>query len=256
MRTVGAGCPSVDAAAAARRVRWVILALPYRQIAPVVRRLAALGAVGPGSWVVHTNGSCGREVLSAAARAGACTAAAHPFLSFAHRRDAPPLAGALWGIDVEVRRRSELIRFVRALGGTACAVPPGARALYHAAGVFAASHVVVQAAAARSLLVRAGVPPRAAFHGITAMMAGVVRNLARVGLPQAVTGPASRGETDVLRRQIAALGAAGLDRDLVRLYRICARQAARLGRAKRERGRRGDGGTGRCREKEENGRRA
>ncbi len=230
-RRAGCGRPTADPVRAARGAGWVVLALPASGIRPMCLKLARAGAVGPGSRVVHVNGSLGREVLADAARAGARVAAAHPFQTFSGK-DAPRQDGILWGIDADPAFGREVFRLVRALGGIPCRVPAGRRMTYHAAAVFAANHVVVQAAWAARLLARAGVPRRQAVRGVAAIMLQAAANVARQGLPGAITGPAARGETAVVRRQLAAVRAAGIGPEAASAYRACARAAARLGAAR------------------------
>lgn len=229
-RRAGCGVPSTDPVAAARGARWVFLCVPDGAVRPLVARIARGGGFGPASRVVHTSGASGRGLLAAAARAGARTAALHPMLPFPSREFPPDMKGAFWAVDAAPSFYPEAARLVRLLGGVPGRVPPARRALYHAAGVFAANHLVVQVALARDLLVRAGIPRRRALAALLPLARGAVDALARAGLPGAITGPAARGEADVLRRHRRALAAAGGDCEAI--YRLLARAALRLGVAK------------------------
>ena len=121
-------------------------------------------------------------------------------------------------------------RIVRALGARAVILEAENLALYHAGAVIASNYVVALADAARSLLVKAGVPADQALPLLIPLLASVVQNLAEVGLPGALTGPVERGDATVVERHLGALAARAPE--LVELYRLVGRDVLRLARQK------------------------
>jgi predicted short-subunit dehydrogenase-like oxidoreductase (DUF2520 family) len=68
-----------------------------------------------------------------------------------------------------------------------------------------------------------GAPPERALRALVPLLRGAVENLAAKGLPGALTGPASRGDADVVARQLAALRG-----DAAEVYRLLSRRLVGL----------------------------
>ncbi len=119
---------------------------------------------------------------------------------------------------------------MRALGARAVFLEAENLPLYHAGAVMASNYVVALADAARSLLIKAGVPADQALPALIPLLASVVQNLAQVGLPGALTGPVERGDVTSVERHLRALAARAPE--LVELYRLVGRDVLRLAREK------------------------
>jgi hypothetical protein len=122
--------------------------------------------------------------------------------------------------------------------------PAAGRPLYHAAAVMASNLVMALADLAAETWARAGAPPAEALPALVPLLRGAVENLAERGLPGALTGPAARGDAEVVRRQVRALRGEARDAYRVltrRLVEIAARGG--LDRARAEAVRRAAGGT-------------
>ena len=95
--------------------------------------------------------------------------------------------------------------------------------LYHVLAVMASNLVMALADLAAETWARAGAPPDEALRALVPLLRGAVENLAARGLPGALTGPASRGDAEVVRRQARALrGDAG------EAYRLLTRRLVRI----------------------------
>ena len=85
------------------------------------------------------------------------------------------------------------------------------------------------------LLESVGLDRAQATAALAALLASTARNLGRVGLPEALTGPIARGDVAVVARHLLALRPFG---DMVALYRATARRVAKVaadkGRATRD----------------------
>ena len=68
-----------------------------------------------------------------------------------------------------------------------------------------------------------GAPPERALGALVPLLRGVVENLAMKGLPGALTGPASRGDAEVVARQLGALRG-----DAAEVYRMLSRRLVDL----------------------------
>lgn len=112
----------------------VILALPGREIQPLVEGLAAMGAWQPGQLVVHTHGGAGTEILQAAKDAGALVLALHPALVLTGTSlDLDRLSGARFAVSGPDMLLPIGHALVSDMGGVALTVPNEKRAQYQAA---------------------------------------------------------------------------------------------------------------------------
>jgi predicted short-subunit dehydrogenase-like oxidoreductase (DUF2520 family) len=195
----------------------VVIATRDGEIAPLAAELAERRLVTRRTAVVHTAGALGPEVLSALRGVAAGIGQAHPFLSFAAPGKPPSLGGALLlvtGDTVAVRRAT---RLGRALGMVPRAWPSVNRALYHAAAALVANGAAALAQGAATLLAAAGAPPGDVARALGPMLRSVAENVARVGLPAALTGPVRRGDATTIASHLDGLRAAAPE--LVPLYR-------------------------------------
>jgi predicted short-subunit dehydrogenase-like oxidoreductase (DUF2520 family) len=214
---------TTESAEAARHADIVVLAVPDGAIAQVCEDVARGGGFGQGKVALHLSGALPSDILAAARAAGAAALAFHPMQTFA--RPDPALFA---GITIAVEGDPQAVEFGFALaeflGGTAVHIRPEDKPLYHAALCLACNYFVTLSDAAARLLQQVGFrssPPTSAEPPATApllsapsaiaallpLLRGAVENLARVGLPDALTGPISRGDLDTLRAHLAALAA-------------------------------------------------
>jgi predicted short-subunit dehydrogenase-like oxidoreductase (DUF2520 family) len=207
---------------------------------------AAVPHLRRGQVIAHGAGALGLDVLAPATRRLAHPGSLHPIQALA---GGPFQAGAAAAVDGDRIALRLLTRAARDLGLRPIRVPAAGRVLYHASAVMASNLVMALADLAAETWARAGAGEREALRALVPLMRGAVENLAARGLPGALTGPAARGDAEVVGRQARALedDAAEVYRLLSRrLVRIAARGGLAPARAKavldtlrRERGRRG-----------------
>jgi len=187
----------------------LFLAVPDPAIVPLAAELAAL-PLPEGSAVIHLSGALGLEPLQAPAEAGLAVGSFHPLQSFPVVREPAAFSGALIAVDASTPRLlGELTRLARSLDARPRRVPPEQRTLYHAAAVMASNYVVALAGQAVDVLARAGWSRSEAVEALLPLMAGVLENLQRAGLPDALIGPIRRGDPETVQRQLAELAATG-----------------------------------------------
>jgi predicted short-subunit dehydrogenase-like oxidoreductase (DUF2520 family) len=194
-----------DPQEAAEQGALVVLAVPDTVIAPLCARLRWR----PDQAVVHLAGAYGRELLEAAARAGAETGAFHPLQTFAGEADPAAWRGVGVAIDADPPLAAELAALAHRLGAQPFALDPVQRPLYHAAAAIAANGLVGLVGVAAGLLGQAtGLERAQAVRHLLPLLRGVLANLERLGLPQALTGPVARADRTTLERHVAALAQA------------------------------------------------
>ncbi|MBM4035603.1 MAG: DUF2520 domain-containing protein [Planctomycetes bacterium] len=200
-----AGCAfaTADAAAACRRADVAALSVPDDAVEAVCAEVAAQGGFRRGSLVLHLSGALGSRALAAAAACGASALAFHPVQSFA--RPDPRLfegiACVLEGAPDAVALGTELARW---LGARPVEIRAADKPLYHAALCIACNYMVTLADAAAGLLAEAGVAEDA-LAVLLPLLQGTLDNLRGVGLPDALTGPISRGDVATLRAHLEAV---------------------------------------------------
>jgi predicted short-subunit dehydrogenase-like oxidoreductase (DUF2520 family) len=169
--------------------------------------LAELLAAGPapGTVVLSASGSAEPARLDPARRAGMAAGTFHPLLPLSSPARAPALLrGAYVGVDGDAPALAAAARLAGALGAHTLRIPPGDRARYHAAAVFASNFPTVLAALAERLLTTSGVGAEAR-EATQSLMLAAVANLREQPPAAALTGPVARGDGETVRRHLAAL---------------------------------------------------
>jgi predicted short-subunit dehydrogenase-like oxidoreductase (DUF2520 family) len=199
---ITSGRAPARAAIAASRV--VILAVPDPAIEASARALA--GALSAGAVVLHVAGSRGPELLACCRAAGASVGVAHPLVSFAGGARAPRLEGTSFVLAGDRAALRAGARIAKALGARAIRAGVHGPA-YHAAAALAANGAAALAAHAVEVLTALGLRRREAERAVGALLGTVAENVARVGVPRALTGPIARGDAVTVAAHRAALRA-------------------------------------------------
>ena len=198
--------PFLEPEEAAAAAELVVIGTPDDVIEPTVEALAA-DAPGPGTWVAHLSGSLGLDALKPAAAAGAGILAIHPLQTFPDIGSAlERLPGCSIAITAEDEEGYLLGEWLAGdLEGGPFRLSDELRPLYHAAAVFASNYLVTASAIAESLWAEAGVPDPA--RTMAPLQRVTLENVERLGPARALTGPAVRGDSGTIRRNLEALEA-------------------------------------------------
>ncbi|NOZ49659.1 MAG: DUF2520 domain-containing protein [Chloroflexi bacterium] len=166
--------------------------------------IAAVDAAGAAAWrpemgVVHHSGLHPASILQHAAAAGALTGTLHPLQSISDTSTGiERLPGTYFGLSGHPSLMPVLQQLVHDLGGHSLIIPDEAKALYHAAAVFASNYLVTCFAQAVHIFAALGIDQPQAVQALLPLARGAVANLDQPGLPQALTGPLSRGDVGTL----------------------------------------------------------
>ena len=166
----------------------------------------ASASLAPGAIVLHASGSADPAGLTALRRTGHPCGTFHPLVALSDPEHAPQtLRGAWIGIDGDdaARRLSE--RLAAAVGANVLYIPPGEKARYHAAAVFASNFPTVLMCLAEELLREVGIAPEVARQALHPLFASAVENLRGGAGAGALTGPIVRGDADTIARHLEAL---------------------------------------------------
>lgn len=222
------GCEVVgDPGLAAMGADLVILAVPDRAIPAVAIEVAAGGALRKGAVVTHLAGGQPSGILAGVTAAGGFRGAMHPLQSLAEVEEAvQALPRSFFFIEGDPEAVDVLRSLVIALEASPVEIGATGKPLYHAAAAAASNFLVALVDYAVTLMQRSGVPHEIALPALLPLIKGTVANLETVGLPDALTGPISRGDTGTVRRHLRALKQ--MPGDMVNLYRHLARKTVEV----------------------------
>lgn len=223
VRFIGAG-RAVGELDAMQPADYWFIAVPDRQIAVVAGAMAQLTC--RPAMAFHASGALAAADLAPLQAAGWRTASAHCILSFA----TPAVAVQQFaGTPCALEGDAEPLRPLFAAIGAQCFdIAAQHKLLYHAAAVFGTNFLPVLQATAEALWQHSGVPPRLLPQLRATLLHNAVDNVLALGPAGALTGPAARGDTALVRRQGQAL--AQWNADAGAAYAALSELAARLAR--------------------------
>lgn len=185
---------------------------------------AALDRRTQAAVALHTAGSRGAGALAPLRAAGSAVGTLHPLLAFPGPLPPAAARGAVIGIGGDPPAERLATRLAEAWGAVPVTVPEDRRLLYHLAASLAAGGAVTLVATAAALAARLGLPPAVAA-GYLQLARGALAAVDPLSPGAAITGPAARGDTATVERQLAALTEA--DPDLVPLVRALTAETRR-----------------------------
>jgi predicted short-subunit dehydrogenase-like oxidoreductase (DUF2520 family) len=197
------GCQVLDRAAeVAARANLVFLTVPDDAIAPV----AASIPWQPGHLAVHCSGALPAAVISTPP--GVMAGSFHLLQSLADLElGLANLPGSWIGIECQDDAWQTLSHIAERLGAHPLRVNEANRALYHAGAVVVSNLTVGMVALAAELWAALGLSREDAVSALQPLLAGTARNVATLGIPDALTGPVVRGDLGTVERHLEALRA-------------------------------------------------
>ena len=207
----------------------IFITTPDDSIAPV----AASITWQPHQQVIHCSGAHSLDLLAAAQKQGAIAGSFHPLQSFADLTQAQAnLPGSFFAIEAEGKLLSFLEEIVSTLNGTSIVLRGKDKVLYHAAAVFACNYVATLVKLAVDLWQSFAEPvqPAQAISALMPLLKGTIANIDTLGLPQALTGPISRGDDETIKEHLHSLQETAPA--LVELYKELGRQTVPIALAK------------------------
>lgn len=233
---IGEGRPTTDAVQASARAELIFITTPDRIIRDVCEKIAGAGAVRTGSLVVHMSGAHSSSLLDAAAKAGAHRAVIHPLQSVPSREQGiRNLPGSYFRVDADPEAVETAREIVKSLGGIELRMPKWgsgeqSAALYHAGAVAASNYLAALIDYSLRFYEALGADKKEALHAVLPLIRGTLQNIETLGLPDALTGPVMRGDTETVRGHLEAMRKR--TPELIALYKELARQTVRVAQDK------------------------
>ena len=211
-----------------RRDDIVLIAVKDRQIEEIAAQLASCKFVDQDTIVFHCSGSLSSDVLT---RAGFRRAASvHPLFSFPSAQMGPPqFAGTSCSYEGDAVATALLLELFTAIGAKLFEIKAADKILYHAACVFASNYCVAMCALASDLFSRLSIDRELALAISTDLARSAIENVRNFGFQKGLTGPARRGDNDVIEAHISALNC--VDPSLGQLYTVLSQRLVELCRS-------------------------
>lgn len=157
-------------------------------------------------------------------------ASLHPLLAITEATEALEAATrARWTVEGDDEAVAYALALMARLGVEPVRIAPEAKILYHCAAVMAANLLVALEDAAFEVARTAGLSPEQARDMLLPLAHSSLENLAALPPEQALSGPAARGDMEVIARHREALARLG-DPGLARVYEVLIERALALGR--------------------------
>jgi len=223
---IGAGRAQVGVTVQALASKTILVSVPDDTIAIIADELARVGGEElRGKFVVHTSGAQNAMVLLSVRSCGASVASMHPLQTFSGV-GVPPLEGKVFAIEGDEPAVRVARRMARALGGIPVHITAAKKPLYHAAGAFAAGHLLALEEAGVQTLMSAGMNRKEALRALLSLSRQVLEHYEKLGPHHAWTGPLSRGDYGVVAAHEEALQA--YRPEFLEAYQALNRLAARV----------------------------
>ncbi len=204
-------------------VSWAVLRAEARRLLIAVSDSAlgdvarVLGAGFRRGVALHTCGTRGPDALAPLAATGVSCGTFHPLQTIATpEQGVRALQGIAFGVTADGPAADWAEELAAVFEGEILWIPAADRPLYHTAAVLASNGIVGLLDAAVCLMTKAGVAQTEARRALAPLAQTSVRNASAMG-PQALTGPAVRGDVDTVAGHIRAL--AGGPPGVAELYR-------------------------------------
>lgn len=163
-----------------------------------ISQVAARVPTNPTMTVLHCAGAyAAAELLGPVAERVREIGSLHPLLAVS---PTTTFRSAVFAVEGKTATR-----LARRVGGHPITLRAGSNALYHAAAVLSAGHLVALLDTAIGVAMRAGLSRRAARTALSALAQSALDQVRTVDTRRALTGPIARGDATVVLRHLQAL---------------------------------------------------
>jgi predicted short-subunit dehydrogenase-like oxidoreductase (DUF2520 family) len=182
-----------------READVVLITTPDDRIEPVCNTIAKNRGFKKDAVVLHCSGALPSTILSSAKTCGAAIGSLHPLQSFASTTfDRNPFIGIITDIEGDAPAVELARNIATDLGANSLLIKTDAKTLFHASAVVASNYLVAVLDLAFAFMGEAGVSRKEAWGVLKPLVDGTLSNVGKVGIPEALTGPISRGDVETV----------------------------------------------------------
>lgn len=209
------------------RADVVFITTPDSAIADTYRIISKHGGLKGNSIALHCSGSLPSTILASAERDDIHTGSLHPLQSFASlKTDWNPFRGIIAAVEGDTVATATARDIAKDLGSVCLEIKTEAKALYHAAAVVASNYLVSLMDFSFQLMASAGITGKDAVKVLYPLVNGTLGNIEKIGIPDALTGPISRGDIDTVTDHLTEM--ANKNSDLIPIYKAFGRHTIKL----------------------------
>jgi predicted short-subunit dehydrogenase-like oxidoreductase (DUF2520 family) len=170
-------------------------------------------------YFFHMSGALTSDELGSIGLKGGYTGSLHPIQTFAERDPGEEIfKGVYFGFEGcdEVKNIANAI--ISALEGHLLNIKKEDKPVYHAAACVLSNYTVTLSCVAGGLLNRIGIDAKTGTRALMPLLENTLKNIKNSAGPEALTGPVSRGDINVIEGHIKALGET--EPNVIELYRV------------------------------------
>ena len=199
------GCGAVQSSqAVADRCDVVFLTVPDDEIIQVTSAVRWRS----GQAVVHCSGATPLSALDSAKQDGTLVGAFHPLQTFGGPDGSlDVLRDIAYAVEAESPLQEDLEALAKDLGGWPVALAAEDRVLYHVSAVAACGLLATLVKLSADLWSDFGQSSGNGLRALLPLVRGTLDGIERRGFPEALTGPAVRGDVGTVRSHLEALAA-------------------------------------------------
>ncbi len=229
---IGQGEASTDLAGTARSAGIVLITTSDDAVRLVCEDIAGRDGFRPGSLVIHTSGALSVEALASAKHKGAVTVSMHPLQSLPSVQEAiKNMPGSYFCLESEDETALDTARdMVRVFQGKELNIQLGGKPLYHAGAAVVSNFFVATIGFGLQLHESAGIDRQDSLNALLPLIQGTLKNIEKIGIPAALTGPIARGDAQTVEDHLAAISRESPD--LLGLYCELGKYTVKLAREK------------------------
>ncbi|MFC1490243.1 Rossmann-like and DUF2520 domain-containing protein [Candidatus Latescibacterota bacterium] len=185
---------------------FLILAVPDDKIRCAASDAVQAGIISDDTVVAHLSGALESEILEEAKEAGASVMAFHPAQTFTMSSNpATVLKKICFDMEGDDTACSLGESIATDLGAVSIRLDPAHRIFSHLAMTAASNYTVSLMRIAEDIMAVAGIPNDKAGMMLHPLFSATANNISSIGTTGSLTGPVSRGDTDVLSKHFKAL---------------------------------------------------
>lgn len=224
---IGEGEISTDLGTTARKADIVFITTSDSAIEETCDKIASERGFNKGAIVFHMSGALSSEILGSARDVGADVASLHPLQSLSDVKEAVKnIPGSYFCIEGDEAALSVAKGMVTALKGKEITLVADKKPLYHAGASVASNFLVATVRFGLELFEAAGIERQDSLNALMPLINGTIKNIETLGIPLALTGPISRGDTGVIEDHLKAISKE--KREMVKLYAELGRYTVKI----------------------------
>ncbi len=187
----------------AKRCDVLFITTPDAVIEEVCSSVVSQGGISADHIVVHTSGAHSTRSLESAGSLGAGVLSLHPLQTVASFAEGKKnLPGSYFSAEGDSRGIAFAKRIVDSLDGKLVEVPTHMKPLYHASACVVSNYFVAITQLGLTMLAKTGIPREEALQALLPLIKGTLNNIEVLGVPDALTGPISRGDSTTIKFQL------------------------------------------------------